>query len=154
MYRNMERTHFFMKRLSEYLFFGTLGGIIYYTGEIIFRGFSHWSMFVLAGINMIFFVQQGWWVHWRDPLWLQVLRCIIFTLSGEFITGILVNKILHLNVWDYGRLPFNLFGQICLPFAIIFSGLCLIGIYLTSYLSYRLYGEEKAPFLKKKKMIQ
>ena len=33
-----------MKRLSEYLFFWTLGGTLYYSFEMIFRGFSHWSM--------------------------------------------------------------------------------------------------------------
>ena len=38
-----------MKRLSEYVFFWTLGGTLYYSFEMIFRGFSHWSMFMLAG---------------------------------------------------------------------------------------------------------
>lgn len=33
-----------MKRLSEYLFFWTLGGTLYYSFEMIFRGFSHWSI--------------------------------------------------------------------------------------------------------------
>ncbi|MCI8293264.1 MAG: hypothetical protein HFH53_06990 [Hespellia sp.] len=142
-----------MKKLSEYLFLWAIGGTLYYVFEIIFRGFSHWSMFVLGGICMIFCVQQGLWVHWQDPIWQQVLHCIIFITCGEFITGILVNKILHWNVWDYSGLPFQLFGQICLPFAAIFSLLCLVAIYLGAYLSYHLYGEEKPPFLNPRKMV-
>ena len=42
-----------MKRLSEYLFFWTLGGTLYYSFEMIFRGFSHWSMFMLGGFCLV-----------------------------------------------------------------------------------------------------
>lgn len=132
-----------MKRLSEYLFLWALGGCLYYSLEIFFRGFSHWSMFVLGGICLVFITIQGQMVHWDDPLWLQILRSIVFVTAMEFITGIIVNKWLHLAVWDYSNQPFQLFGQICLPFAIIFSGLCALGIFLGGYLPYWLYGEEK-----------
>ncbi|MGC4019848.1 MAG: hypothetical protein QM793_11895 [Muricomes sp.] len=135
-----------MKKLSEYLFFWTLGGTIYYTFEMVFRGFSHWSMFVLGGLCMVFFAQQGLWMKWEDPLWLQVIRCALFVVSAEFITGIIVNKWMGWNVWDYSDQVFHVFGQICAPFAILFSGLCAMGIFLTGYLLYWLYGEEKPHF--------
>ena len=92
-----------MKKLSEYLLLWTLGGCLYYFFEIFFRGFSHWSMFVLGGICMVFFTVQGQMVHWEDPLWMQILRCIIFVTAMEFMTGIIVNKWLHLAVWDYSN---------------------------------------------------
>ena len=123
-----------MKKLSEYLFLWTLGGTLYYTFEMIFRGFSHWSMFLLGGFCLLFFGVQGMAVKWSDPLWMQVLRCTIFVTAGEFITGIIVNKWLGWAVWDYSDQPFQLFGQICLPFTIIFSGLCALGIFLSGYL--------------------
>lgn len=140
---NISEGVFFMKKLSEYLFLWALGGCLYYFFEIFFRGFSHWSMFILGGICMVFFTVQGQMVHWADPLWMQILRCIIFVTAMEFITGIIVNKWLHMAVWDYSNQPFQIFGQICLPFMIIFSGLCALGILLSGYLSYWLYGEEK-----------
>ena len=90
-----------MKRLSEYLFFWTLGGTLYYSFEMIFRGFSHWSMFMLGGFCLVFCIQQGIWTGWDSPLWLQVLWCSVFVTTGEFITGILVNKVMHWHVWDY-----------------------------------------------------
>ena len=136
----------FRKRLSEYLFIWALGGSLYYTFERVFRGFSHWSMFVLGGICMVFFTVQGQMLHWQDPLWRQILRGTIFITAMEFITGIIVNKWMHLQVWDYTDQPFQLFGQICLPFALIFSGLCALGILLSGYLLYWLYGEEKPNF--------
>lgn len=133
----------FFKMLLEYGFLWMLGGIIYYGLEWLFRGFSHWSMFVLGGICMMFFAFQGRAVSWREALWKQVLRCTIFVVSCEFITGLIVNKYLHWSVWDYSDQPFHLFGQICLPFALIFAILCAGGIFLSGYLLHWLFGEEK-----------
>lgn len=78
-----------MKRLSEYLFLWTLGGILYYTFEMLFRGFSHWSMFVLGGICLVFCAQQGMWTGWDAPFLQQVFWCVIFVGACEFITGII-----------------------------------------------------------------
>ena len=135
-----------MKKLSEYLFLWTLGGSLYYFFEIFFRGFSHWSMFILGGICMVFFTVQGQAVHWEDALWRQILRCIIFVTAMEFITGIIVNKWLHMAVWDYSNQPFQLFGQICVPFMIIFSGLSVLGICLSGYMGHYLFGEIKPKY--------
>lgn len=132
-----------MKKLSEYIFLWAVGGCIYYLTEILFRGFSHWTMFVLGGICLDFFTVQGRMVNWEDPMWRQILRCVVFVVSMEFISGIILNKWMNLGIWDYSRLPLQLFGQICLPFAIIFSGFCAVGIWLSGYLLHWLYGEEK-----------
>lgn len=132
-----------MEKLSKYIFLWAIGGCLYYSFELIFRGFSHWTMFVLGGSCFLFIYIQGKIVKWKDSIFIQVIRCIIFVTSMEFITGIIVNKWLDLNVWDYSRLPFQLFGQICLPFMIIFSGLCVLGILISSQLAHWFYKEEK-----------
>ena len=134
------------KKITEYTFLWTLGGSLYYSFEVIFRGFSHISMFILGGICMVFFALQGELTKWKEALWIQVLRCSIFVTSGEFITGIIVNKWLRLKVWDYTDQPFQLFGQICLPFAIIFSGLSTLGILLSGYFLHWFFQEEKPQF--------
>lgn len=131
------------QRVREYLFLWGVGGMFYYAFELLFRGFSHWTMFVLGGVCMMFFAFQGRASCFREPLWRQVLRCTLFVTSCEFITGIIVNKWFRLGVWDYSNQPFQLFGQICLPFAIIFSGLCALGILLSGYLLYKFFSEEK-----------
>ena len=141
-----QRGHFLMKRISQCLFLWALGGCIYYGIEVTFRGFSHWSMFVLGGTCMVFFWLQGYVLNWQVPLWLQIIRCVIFVTAGEFITGIIVNKWFNLAVWDYSDQPFNILGQVCLPFVIIFSGLCVIGIFLSGYLIHWLYQEPKPKY--------
>ena len=111
-----------------------------------FQGFFS-LVHVCAGRNLpLFHCMARKMVHWRDALWRQTVRCVIFVAAGEFFTGIIVNKWLRLNVWDYSDQPMQLFGQICVPFLIIFSGLCVIGIFLSSFLLHILYGEEKPSF--------
>ena len=136
----------FFKKLLQYGFLWAVGGAFYYGFEVFFRGYSHWSMFVLGGICMAFIAFQGKSSHWREPLWRQVIRCTLFVLAGEFITGLIVNKWFDLGIWDYSDQPFNLFGQICLPFAIIFSGLCAFGILVDGYLLHWIFKEEKPAF--------
>ena len=135
----------FLKRLLEYGFLWLFGGSIYYTIELLFRGYSHWSMFALGGICMDFFAYQGR-VAWSEPMWKQVLRCTIFVTACEFITGMIVNKWLQLHVWDYSNQPFHIYGQVCLNFACLFSGLCALGIPLSGYLLHWIFGEEKPKY--------
>ena len=135
-----------MKQVSQYLFLIGVGGVLYDSFEMIFRGFSHWSMFLLGGICFWFFYIQVKVTNWQDPMWIQIIRCTIFVTACEFITGIIVNKWLGWAVWDYSDQPFQLFGQICLPFATIFSGMCALGIVWSGNLLHLLYGETKPKF--------
>ena len=132
-----------MRKSSQYLFLTSLGGTIYYSFEIIFRGFSHWTMYLLGGICFLFMYIQGKVTRWKESLAKMVLKCTVFVASMEFITGIIVNKYFKWDVWDYTDQPFQLFGQICLPFTIIFSGLSAFGIILSGYIGYWFFGEEK-----------
>ena len=50
----------------------------------------------------------------------------------EFFTGILVNVLLGLSVWDYSALPLNLLGQICLPYSLLWLLLCIPALLLCS----------------------
>ena len=131
------------RRISEILFIWALGGSAYYLLEIAFRGFSHWSMFALGGGVLLFCTMQGQAMRWSEPLWLQIVRAVLFVAALEFSTGIIVNKWLSLAVWDYSDQPLNLWGQICVPFTILFSGLIAIAIPIGGSAAHLLYGEEK-----------
>ena len=97
-----------------------VGGCIYYGIEVLFRGFSHISMFMLGGLCMQFFTWQGRLTEWQDALPRQITRCTIFV--GEY-------GIYHWNYRKQMVSPGSLglfgyaiavMGQICLPFALIF----------------------------------
>ena len=135
-----------MKKVSQFLFYIAFGGILYYLVEWIYRGYSHWSMFILGGICFLFMYLQGSITEWEDPIWLQIIRCTVFIAASEFITGIIVNKWLEWEIWDYSDQPFQIFGQICLPFTIMFSALSFVGILLCGNISHWIYGEQKPKF--------
>ena len=37
----------------------------------------------------------------------------------EFLTGVVVNIVLKMNVWDYSAMPGNILGQVCLPYSLL-----------------------------------
>lgn len=134
------------KLLLKYLFLFLVGGAIYCVIELLYRGYTHPSMYILGGLCFIVCGLFNEIFEWDTPLLIQMLLSSIAITDLEFITGIIVNLILHLNVWDYSNLPFNLLGQICLPFCIIWFFLSLIGIVLDDYLRYYFFNEEKPKY--------
>ena len=103
----------------KYLSLFTVMGSIYYLIEIIWRGYSHVSMFILAGVCGICIGLINEILSMDTPIWLQAIigSCIVTT--GEFISGCILNLWLGLGIWDYSNMPFNLLGQICLPFSLL-----------------------------------
>ena len=44
----------------------------------------------------------------------QMLLCSLMITVVEFVVGMIVNRYLHLAVWDYSGQQYNFRGQICL----------------------------------------
>lgn len=132
-----------VKKAVKYCFLGVVGGTIYYILEIMFRGYSHWSMFLLGGICFIALGLINEFLSWDTPLINQmVIGSVIITIL-EFITGCIVNLWLGWNIWDYSGLPYNLLGQISLFSSIGWIGLSLVGITLDDFIRWKCFKEEK-----------
>ena len=125
----------------EFLFF--VGATIYVIIENLYRGYSHWTMFLLGGICFIALGLINEVIPWNMPLLLQMFIGGIIITILEFITGCVVNLWLGWNVWDYSELPFNLWGQISLFSSIVWVGLSLAGIVLDDYIRWKFFGEDK-----------
>lgn len=132
-----------IKIFIKYLILFLLGGYVYYGIEILWRGYSHYSMIICGGICFIYAGLQNEQVEWDYPFWKQVLRVEAFILSAEFITGCIVNLWLGLNVWDYSGLPGNILGQTCPQFALLFLPLSAIAIVVDDFIRWKWFGEEK-----------
>ena len=120
-----------------------VGGVVYALLEIMWRGYTHWSMMILGGLCFLLIGGINEHIEWEEPLWSQMLKGSIIITILEFITGCIVNLILGWDVWDYSKLPFNLLGQICLPFSILWFFVSLIAIVLDDYIRYYFFGEDK-----------
>ena len=136
-----------LKIITKYLFLGIIGSIIYMSLEILWRGYTHWTMGVLGGICFICLGLINEILSWETPLTLQMLIGSTIITVLEFITGCIVNLWLGWNVWDYSNLPFNFMGQICLYFSIAWIFLSLVAIVLDDYLRYWFFNEEKPHYI-------
>lgn len=120
-----------------------IGGAIYVLIELVYRGYSHWTMFLLGGLCFVLIGGVNEYIPWEMPLWLQAGIGAVIITALEFICGCIVNLALGWNVWDYSNTPLNILGQVCLPFAIIWFVIAHLGIVLDDYLRYWLFKEEK-----------
>ena len=127
--------------LNKYLTLFDVGGLLYILLELAWRGWSHWTMFVLGGLCFIGLGLINEVLSWEMPLWRQILvgACLITVL--EFLTGCVVNLWLGWGVWDYSNKPGNILGQICPQFFLLWLLVSLAGIVLDDWLRYWWFGE-------------
>lgn len=94
--------------------------------ELLFRGRSHYTMFIIGGICFLLVGSLNEVIKKPMSLLTQGIIGAIMITTVEFITGCIVNLYLHWNVWDYSNMPFNVLGQICLPFTLAWVALAIV----------------------------
>lgn len=134
-----------MRALKALVLWG-IGGLLYICCELVFRGYSHWTMFVVGGLCFLCIGAINELIPWEMPIWQQAAIGAVIVTVIEFIAGCILNIRLGWAVWDYSDMPFNVFGQICLPFTVIWLLLAIAAIILDDYLRYWLFGEEKTHY--------
>ena len=133
-----------MKSLFKYFILFSIGGLIYMLLEISFSGSTHWTMGILGGIC---FILIGLIDSYYDlPLYKQMLLGTIIITALEFISGVILNLGLQLDIWNYTDLPLNILGQVCLPFSLLWFFLCLPAILLDDWIRSSFFGETHPPY--------
>ena len=121
-----------------------LGGMFYCGVELLWRGWTHGSMFLLGAV--CFYLVGSLDRRWHLPvLWQMVLGALIVTFC-EFWTGVLVNEVMHLSVWDYSDAPLNFRGQICPQYFCGWLGIALLAVFLDDGVRYLAFGEAIGPY--------
>lgn len=120
-------------KLSIFLLAFFLGGTLYVLMELLWRGRSHVSMFCVGGLALL--LLHGLFLRFALPLFAQCLVGGLVITAIEFVAGAIVNVHLKLNVWDYSKMPLNLYGQVCLPFSLLWCLLTLPISFLSGYLA-------------------
>lgn len=129
--------------LNKYITLFDVGGLIYVLLELLWRGRSHWTMFVLGGLCFVTLGLINEILPWDMSLWKQMLLGACIVTGLEFLTGCVVNLWLGWDVWDYSNLPGNILGQICLQYCLLWMLVSLAGIVLDDWLRYWWFGEER-----------
>ena len=121
-------------RYIEYPLVFTLGGIAYMLIEMLWRGFTHWSMGLCSGLCMLGIYVFEKHFSYISPILKYTLGALFITYN-EFITGCIVNVWLGWNVWDYSKTPLNIGGQICLLYSFFWFLLCIPAFYVAKRLN-------------------
>ncbi|WP_322395527.1 putative ABC transporter permease, partial [Clostridium perfringens] len=129
--------------ILKYLTLFLIGGITYYFIEIAYRGYSHFSMVIVGGLCFVLIGSINEFSNKEIPLLLQMLISVLLVDIVELISGIIINRILLLNVWDYSQLKYNFLGQISLNSSIAWFFLSLFAIYMDDLLRYVIFKEKK-----------
>lgn len=81
--------------------------------EILWRGYTHYSMALAGGIGMLL-LYCLYLCCARGSRLLRALASACLIATVEFCFGLLFNLTLHCDVWDYSHMRFQLLGQVCL----------------------------------------
>ncbi len=118
------------------------GGFIYGAIEILFRGYTHPSMFITGGLCLVWVGGLDSFYEKRLPLPLQMLLGALIITAAEFICGLIVNIGFGMNVWDYSGLPMNIMGQVCVIFLFFWFLLSLPAIFIENFIRRGMFGEK------------
>lgn len=110
--------------MKRFLCYFLLGAMVYPLLEILFRGYSHWTMALAGGLGAYALAQVARTLPELPLRWRGWVGAACLTLI-ELAAGCICNLWLGMAVWDYSHLPCNLWGQICLPFTLLWFLLSL-----------------------------
>lgn len=147
----MRKNNFLFYRIYCMIAIFLFSGSLYYTLEVILKKThsSHWSMFVLAGISSVLFIDglNNLFSYDMDFL-LQIFLCSTAITICELFVGLIVNT--DYNIWNYTNMPLNYKGQICLPFYFLWMFLSFIFIPFLDYIEWKIfkYKPDTPPYYK------
>lgn len=136
------------KSFMKYLLLFTFSGYIYVCLELIFRGYSDITMMFASSICAIPMIILNNKFTYEIDFLLQLFLCAIFATLVEFIFGMLFNR--DYSIWDYRNMPLNLYGQICLPFSLLWMIIAACVIPLMDWIDCYIFGYKpnKKPYYK------
>lgn len=130
------------RSIFRYLTVFIFGGLIYTSIELLFRGSSHWTMTLTGGVCFLSLYLLA--IYTTAPLWKKTVWGAVIITGMEFVVGIIVNKILGWNIWDYADCPMNFMGQICIGFSAIWILFSAGGIMLCEVIyKFQCWAEKK-----------
>ena len=132
-----------MKQAIKYLGLFAVFGLIYYGIEIWARGYSHIAMIAVGGMcGVVVGLINEDFDYDMPLLWQMFLGAFCITVI-EFVSGLILNVWLGLNIWDYSDKPFNILGIVCLENSVYWYFLSGVAIVLDDFVRWKFFGEDK-----------
>ena len=119
-----------------------IGALGYGGVELAWRGGTHWTMLLAGGLGLLLVEAIS------DRLPLLPLAAQAAAAAGaitglELAVGLVCNRLLAWQVWDYSAQWGNLWGQVCLKYALLWVVLAGTAIVLFDWMRHWLFHEER-----------
>ena len=114
-----------VKRAKNYVVFFLIGCIGYPIIEILWRGYTHLSMLFAGGLCFCIFALVNE-LFKDNNLLFRALASAFGVIAVELVFGVIFNILLGMQIWDYSDLPFNVLGQVCPLFFLLWTLLALV----------------------------
>ena len=101
-----------------------LGGVGYGLIELAWRGRTHFSMVLTGGACLVAICAVNENMRGKK-IFLRSAVCAAAITISEFAVGMVVNRWLNMNVWDYSGMAGNILGQICPLYSFLWFLLCV-----------------------------
>lgn len=101
------------------------GSCAYPTLEMMWRGHTHYSMAIAGGACLCLIDKICCEKLSHKGMYAKCAAGAGIITGVELVTGLVVNELLHYNVWDYSNVPFNILGQVCLPYTLLWAFLSI-----------------------------
>ena len=127
-----------MYRKTESVCMFLAGGTIYTAIELMWRGYSHWSMTIAGGACLLLIHRVTSLLKYRRGIAGFAAKCAVCAVgitAVEFIFGVVFNIILRLDVWDYSAVRGNILGQICPQYTAAWFALSAAALKLSDAIS-------------------
>jgi len=124
----------FIKKIYTDTFVFCFGYAAYSLIELAWRRYTHFTMGIAGGVCFLALYK----LFKRHKNMAIYKKCILGSLvisTVEFVFGIILNKLLRLDIWNYSDIPFNLLGQVCLLYSFLWALLCIPICPLTNKIS-------------------
>jgi uncharacterized membrane protein len=123
----------------KYTALTTAGGFAYGLLELLYRGHTHWTMVAAGGVcvDLLYLIA----VKNREAVWKKWIMGGAVITTVEYITGLIVNRLLGWHVWSYAHSRLNLMGQISLGFSLIWLALSIPAIWMLRLVGRRIFRD-------------
>lgn len=135
---------FALIKAMEYCTIFMIGALVYYGIEILWRGYSHWTMAVVGGIALIIvgLLNEGLLPQKWGLIPQMICGGLIITVI-EFIAGCILNIWLGLSIWDYSNSFGNILGQVCLLYTFLWMLLSGVAIVVDDAIRHVIFKEKR-----------
>lgn len=124
-------TVIFLVKRNEMLWVFGFGALIYSLIEVLYRGYTHWTMTLAGGIAFTLIYLLNISVK-TDSLIIRCLAGAAIITAIEFSAGCVVNLGLNMHIWDYSHQRYNILGQICPLFSFAWFLICIPATFISA----------------------